>query len=74
MSGLYSRMGVVLLPKLGLTRGGLGFEDKDVEFHFRHVKFEVVGWHLKGGFLVGDWVCGSVAQKSERWMPSTSTE
>lgn len=46
-----------------MARTGLGFEDKDVEFPFRHVEFELIGCQLKGGFLVGHWIRGSVAHK-----------
>lgn len=62
MSGTNNRMDIVLFPERGLTTRG--FEDKDVEFRFRCVEFEVIGCHLKGGFLVGDWTSGSIAQKS----------
>lgn len=37
---------------------------KNVEFSFRQAEFEVIGCHLKGGFLVGDWLRESVGQKS----------
>lgn len=57
-------MDVVLFSELELTGRGLGSEDEDVEICSRHVKFEVIGCHLKRGFLVGDWIYGSVAQES----------
>lgn len=64
MSGTNNPMDIVLFPELGLTTRGLGFEDKDVEFYFRRVEFKVIGRHLKGKCLVGDWTSGSIAQKS----------
>lgn len=50
----------VLLARL--ARRGLGCEDRDVECPFRHVELEVTGSHLTGGFLIGNWICRSIAQ------------
>ena len=61
MSGTYNQIGVVLFPELQSIRRGLGFKDKDIEFSFRYVEFDVTGSHLKGGFLVGNWIYESVA-------------
>lgn len=71
MSGTYNWMGVVLFLELGLTRRGLGLENKD-EFSCRHAEFEEIGCHLKGSFLVGKWIPGSVALKSYGWKLSAS--
>lgn len=57
-------MGVVLFLELGLSGRGLGLENKDDKFSFRHVKFEETAGHLKGSFPAGNWIPGSIAPKS----------
>lgn len=54
MSGAGDRMGVVLVPELGLTRRQPGLGNRDDEFRFRHAKFEDTARHLKGSFPGGD--------------------
>lgn len=64
MSRVGNWMGAVLFLKLGLIRRGLGLENQNDEFSFRHVEIEDTARHLKGRFPVGNWIPVFIAPKS----------
>ena len=64
MSGMCNWMGVGMIVELGLSRRVVGLENKDDEFSFRHVESEEIGCLLKGSFLTGNWIPGSLNLKS----------